>query len=89
MQAFDSIFAAFFLVGGRWISFRRSETLQGIVLGLPTFAALVLTVWPTIHYFQVQWPKLILALIANGLALVVLIRAFPPTPHTNVNRQTR
>ena len=89
MQAFGSIFAAVFLVWGRWISFRRSETLQGIVLGLPTFAALVLTVWPTIHYFQVQWPKLILTLIANGLALVVLFRAFPPTPHTNVTPRQR
>lgn len=89
VQALGSIFAAVFLVGGRWISFRRSETLQGIVLSLPTFAALVLTVWPTIDYFEVQWPKLILALSANGLALVVLFRAFPPTPHTNVNRLRR
>lgn len=89
MQAIGAPVAAIGLVGGRWISFRRSETLQGIVLGLPTFAALVLTAWSTIHYFQVQSPKLILALIANGLALVVLFRAFPPTPHTNVTLRQR
>ncbi|QNL18121.1 hypothetical protein HXX25_01465 [Hyphobacterium sp. CCMP332] len=80
IQAFWAAISIAVVILFRTLSFHRNQILQGAALGLSFLVTAPLLLYPTFHYFEVQWPKVPISLIAVVCAHYVAFKFIRKRP---------